>query len=73
MSSGSEAGPSTPRTTETLEHRDLGDEMETGTQPWIMVNAKNTPGSLEINPDANTMGPAIRLGLAKLPDHTIQG
>ena len=52
LSSGSEAGPSTPRTTETLEHRDLGDEMETGTQPWIMINTKNTPGSLEINPDA---------------------
>ena len=52
LSSGSEEGPSTPRTTETLEHRAFGDEMVTGTQPWTMINARNTPGSIEINPDA---------------------
>ena len=52
LSSGSEEGPSTPRTTETPEHRAFGDEIVTGTQPWTMINARNTPGSIEMNPDA---------------------
>ena len=35
-----------------MEHRDPGDEVEMGAQHWTLINAENTPGNIEANPNA---------------------